>query len=126
MISEFKTHKYKKMKAEQFITEKHESNYWEFYISRRLVTEWLKEYAEQQLILERGNKSANIIESGSLTDCQNHVEGIINDFEAGICGKEETISAMGEYTMRLMEIFWKSAKAKIKTNPDILNDGGKL
>jgi hypothetical protein len=65
-------------------------------------------------------RHTNIIESGSLSECQNHVEGIINDFEDGICGKEETISAMGEYTMRLMEIFWKSAKVKIKANTDIL------
>ena len=40
------------MNAEQFITEKYESNNWGLYPpSRRLVTEWLKEYADQQLIL---------------------------------------------------------------------------
>ncbi len=40
------------MNAEKFITEKYESNNWGLYPpSRRLVTEWLKEYAEQQLIL---------------------------------------------------------------------------
>ena len=40
------------MNAEQFITEKYESNNWGLYPpSRRLVAEWLKEYADQQLIL---------------------------------------------------------------------------
>ena len=40
------------MNAEQFITEKYESNNWGLYPpSRRLVTEWLQEYADQQLIL---------------------------------------------------------------------------
>jgi hypothetical protein len=46
------------MNAEQFITEKYESNNWGLYPpSRRLVTEWLQEYADQQLILSDVVKS---------------------------------------------------------------------
>lgn len=46
------------MTPEQFITEKYESNNWGLYPpSRRLVTEWLKEYADQQLILHGVSKS---------------------------------------------------------------------
>ena len=46
------------MNAEQFIKEKYENNNWGLYPpSRRLVTEWLQEYADQQLILHGVSKS---------------------------------------------------------------------
>ena len=49
------------MNAEQFITEKYESNNWGLYPpSRRLVTQWLQEYADQQLILHGVVKSLPI------------------------------------------------------------------
>ncbi len=51
----------------------------------------------------------------------NHiVTGIINDFEAGLSTKSETMYAFGEYTARLMELFWKNAKQKFNENPDLL------
>lgn len=89
--------------------------------------EWKKEIVKlpKTKIVEMYSKAmqhTNIIESGSNSECRHHVEGIINDFESGICDKDETMAAMGDYTLRLMDIFWKSAKAKIKTNPDILNE----
>lgn len=43
----------------------------------------------------------------------NFVEGCINDFEAGISTKEETLNLMGEYTARLMELFWEQSKKRI-------------
>jgi hypothetical protein len=49
------------------------------------------------------------------------VEGIINDFEAGISTKDETMGLMGNYTGRLMKLFWDNAIKKIKENPEILN-----
>ena len=39
---------------------------------------------------------------------------IINDYEGGIIDKRETMRLFGEYTGRIMEIFWKNAKLKAK------------
>ena len=62
------------MNAEQFITEKYESNNWGLYPpSRRLVTEWLKEYADQQLILHGVSKSFYCFDrvvTGRQEDCK--------------------------------------------------------
>ena len=44
----------------------------------------------------------------TLKQAQRYVEGCINDFEAGISTKDETIKYLGEYTLRLMEIFSKT------------------
>lgn len=38
-------------------------------------------------------------------DANNFVEGCINDFEAGISTKSETITLLGEYTEALIELF---------------------
>ena len=48
----------------------------------------------------------------TLKQAQRYVEGCINDFEAGISTKDETIKYLGEYTLRLMEIFEKNSKIK--------------
>ena len=58
----------------------------------------------------------------TINDAQNAVEGIINDFADGISGKAETMRLLGEYTGRLMELFWDNAKKRIKENPELLND----
>ena len=50
----------------------------------------------------------------TLEDANRYVEGCINDFESGISTKGETMSLLGEYTGRLMELFWEnSIKYKI-------------
>lgn len=57
----------------------------------------------------------------TLQDANRYVEGCINDFEHGISTKEETMAFLGEYTGRLMELFWENAKEKIRKNPELLN-----
>lgn len=58
----------------------------------------------------------------TLEDSQNFVEGVLNDFESGITDKEESLSLLGEYTARLMELFWVQAKTQIKENPALLDE----
>lgn len=50
----------------------------------------------------------------TLADAQRHVEGIINDFDAGISTKEETVSYLFDYTIRVMEIAMEATKNKLK------------
>ena len=52
----------------------------------------------------------------TLDNAQDYVEGCINDYEAGISTKSETLGLLGEYTARLMELFADNVKA----NPSIL------
>ncbi len=52
----------------------------------------------------------------TIDDAQNYVEGCINNYESGISTKSETLSLLGEYTARLMELFAENVKA----NPSLL------
>ena len=58
----------------------------------------------------------NVKDIKTLDDAQNYVEGCINDYEAGISTKSETLGLLGEYTARLMELWADNVKA----NPAIL------
>jgi hypothetical protein len=58
----------------------------------------------------------------SIEDAQNFVEGCINDLYAGISSREETLGYLGEYTARLMELFWENSKKQIRENPELLNE----
>ena len=40
----------------------------------------------------------------TIDDMQRFVEGCINDFEAGISTKEETLDHLRDYTLRIMEL----------------------
>ena len=62
----------------------------------------------------------NIIHAGSEAECKRYCAGVINDLDAGIITKEEAHNMMGEYTYRLMDIFWTEALKKIKENPNLL------
>lgn len=57
----------------------------------------------------------------TIGDAENFIEGTLNDFETGVSNKKETLRAWGNYTGRLMELFWKNAKNKIKNDPTILD-----
>ncbi len=82
--------------------------------------EWEKEmnkWTKDDLIkmirkLQTGTEDKKLCQIESSKDANIAVEGIINDFEAGISTKEETMRLMGEYTGRLMEVFWKNALKK--------------
>jgi hypothetical protein len=58
----------------------------------------------------------------TINDASSYIAGIINDFECGVSTKEETLKYLGEYTGRLMELFWENAKKKIRENPELLNE----
>lgn len=88
--------------------------------------EWKKEILKNRKevivdLYQKGMQHKNIIPSGSLEEAQRHAEGIINDFEGGILSKAETMEAIGEYTGRLMDIFWIGAKKQIKADPSLLD-----
>jgi len=51
----------------------------------------------------------------SIEDCESYLEGVLNDFEAGISTKKETMSFFIEYTIRVVEII----KDKIQKNNEI-------
>ena len=40
----------------------------------------------------------------TIQDMQRYVEGCINDFETGVSTKDETIDALRDYTIRVIEL----------------------
>ncbi len=50
----------------------------------------------------------------TIEDAQNYLEGCVNDFDAGISTKEELLGHLGQYTGRIMEVFWNTTKCKIE------------
>lgn len=40
----------------------------------------------------------------TIKDAENYIEGCMNDFESGVSTKEETITYLGEYTTRIIEL----------------------
>lgn len=62
--------------------------------------------------LQTGTEDKKIMLIETAEQAIQQVEGIINDYEGGIIDKPETIRLLGEYTGRIMEIFWKNAKLK--------------
>ena len=58
----------------------------------------------------------------SLSDAQRYVEGCLNDYEAGIATKDETLGHLGKYTARIMEVFYINAKKRFKENPNFFNE----
>jgi hypothetical protein len=56
----------------------------------------------------------------SIEDAQRYVEGCVNDYGAGLSTKGELLGFLGEYTGRLMELFWHNAKKRIIENPELL------
>lgn len=78
--------------------------------------EYFVSYASNPL-----GRTLNILKIQTLEDAQISVEGIINDFEAGISTKEKTMALMGEYTAHIMDVFWGNAKKLIRSNPELLN-----
>lgn len=85
--------------------------------------EWEKEMMKfpKKELLRMLKVQLKVKQVSTLNDAANFVEGTINDFEAGISTKQETIDALAKFTGRLMEVFWKGAKAKIRENPELLN-----
>ncbi len=72
--------------------------------------------------IQTGTTDQKICTIDTEKEAQHIVEGIINDFESGVSTKSETMGLLGEYTGRIMHIFWVNAKQKIKANPKLLNE----
>lgn len=64
-------------------------------------------------LFQKNMKHKTIIPSATLEETQIHCEGIINNFESGRNTKEETLSELGEFSARLMDIFWNTTKKKL-------------
>lgn len=62
----------------------------------------------------------------TLQDAERFIEGCVNDLSDGLSTKGETMGRLGEYTGRLMELFWENAKKKIRENPELLNEKQEL
>lgn len=60
--------------------------------------------------LQTGTEDKQLMFINTSKQASIQVEGIINDFENGIINKRETMRLLGEYTGRIMEIFWNNAK----------------
>lgn len=102
-----------KMKRDRAEAESKEEDYVPF------GDEWAKEIMkhEKSFIVDMYQKAMqhkNIIPSGSLEGAENYMLGLVNDFEGGIIGKAEFMKSTGSYTMRLMDIFWRSAQQMFK------------
>jgi hypothetical protein len=53
----------------------------------------------------------------TIKNMQNFVEGCINDLEAGLSDKKETISNFRDYTFRIIELTIEKVNAKYKDKP---------
>ena len=90
--------------------------------------EWeneMKKLPKEELIkmirkIQTGTENKNFVFVQTSRQASAIAEGIINDFESGVSTKKETMAMMGEYTGRLMQIFWEVALEKIKNDPTIL------
>lgn len=58
----------------------------------------------------------------TIHDAERFVEGCLNDFSDGLSTKEETMTLMGLYTQRLMNLFWENAKNKLRNNPELMDN----
>lgn len=85
-------------------------NEWEAEMNKLPKIELIKMIRKLQTGTE--DKKLMLIETAK--DAGQQVEGIINDYEGGIIDKSEALSLLGEYTGRIMEIFWKNAQLKAK------------
>ena len=60
----------------------------------------------------------------TLEEAEQFCEGVLNDFETGICNKAETMKQLSLYTGRLNDLFWENSKKVIRANPALL--GGEI
>lgn len=58
--------------------------------------------------IQTGTEDKKIMLIETAAQASQQVEGIINDYEGGIIDKKETLRLLGEYTGRIMEIFWRN------------------
>ncbi len=72
--------------------------------------------------IQTGTEERALVCLETAEDASRMAEGIINDFEGGISDKRETMRLLGEYTARIMHVFYDNAKRKFKENPSLLND----
>lgn len=70
--------------------------------------------------LEVGATDKKLMQIETATEAQKWMTGIINDFETGIYTKEETMGKLGEYTARLMELFFKNAEKLFIARKELL------
>ena len=82
-------------------------------LPKKELVKWLKKAFT-------GSKYTEISNITTEKEAFRFAEGIMNDFESGICEKETTVKLIGEYTFRLMNIFWDTMQKKIQTEPDFL------
>lgn len=58
----------------------------------------------------------------TIQDAERFVEGCLNDFSECLSTKEETMTLMGQYTQRLMNLFLENAKKKLRENPELMDN----
>ena len=62
------------------------------------------------------------IPSGTREEAMNYCEGLVNDYENGLINRSEFMGGLGQYTGRLMHVFWENAKETIKADPSLLEE----
>lgn len=70
--------------------------------------------------LEVGATDKKLMQIQTAKDAQRWMDGAINDFESGIATKEETMGKLGDYTARLMQLFFINAKVLFKSHKHLL------
>lgn len=56
----------------------------------------------------------------TIQDAQIFCEGVINDFESGICTKDETMNQLLKYTARLNDLHWEVFRLRVINEPELL------
>ena len=90
---------------------------WELEMSKLPKTELIKMIRK----IQTGTEDRKLCAIETSKEAHNAVEGIINDYEGGIIDKQEVMVLLGEYTSRLMGLFWENAKKVIKNDISILD-----
>lgn len=72
-----------------------------------------KELIELIRQIQTGTKDKKMMVMNTSKEASRIIEGILNDFESGVSSKKETYEALGEYTGRIMSLFWENAEKKV-------------
>ena len=72
--------------------------------------------------MKEGTKCPAAVKIDTIVEARDYLEGCVNDFLTYISDQDEFLEQMGEYTARLMPIFWINAIEKIKEDPSLLED----
>lgn len=69
---------------------------------------------------QTGTADLKLLKIETYKDAQVSVEGILNDLSDNLITKEDAMAMLGEYTARIMHVFYENAKKLFNEKPELL------